>query len=504
MDARGATAVPRQPRRAPPGHHHGPEGDRPRSSRGRGGLPPVAPGLKDSGGPRSRRGGERGSGRRGVRATADRRDRSYGSAGRRHGDPAHRSGGVRGLAVRCPRGAAPHPGRGSPGALRHQLRPQQPARRPQACRHPPPRPRGPAGGPLRRRARGATADPRRPERRHLRRRDRSWSHPGPPGEGGSHALRAAIDVRRWPRRAVRDGLLPTGALAAVALRRGDQPGGALRLPRWRHRGAKPARGRGARARADHRRPHHPRPGLLPRWRADVRLGGQPVERGGVHGQEERGPGARLGGHARSGRDLGTRGASRRRAGLRPRRKGRTDLRHRRSQLRRHGRPPGERGPLVLHQRAGRPRRRPGPGLRHPRAPGRLVRLAVVLAREPRGSPPEGTAGRPLGQGEPPRRAAPGALGLAGDDVPRRRRLRRRAWLVEPRAAHRVQDHPHPDPGRRAHRGVRGFPDRVRGRCAQRLGASGGGGGRPRRRTSGDRGRRWDRVARGPGLSLGVS
>ena len=125
----------------------------------------------------------------------------------------------------------------------------------------------------------------------------------------------------------------------------------------------------------------------------------------------------------------------------PRRQGRADLRHGHPQPRRPGDPPEDRPDLGLGQRARRPRRSPGPRLRHPRRGRRLLRLALVLHRRPSGPAPQGEAPRAEGQGHRPRRATPVALGLALHDllqrrpVPRslqRRRLRRRARLVEPR------------------------------------------------------------------------
>ena len=56
------------------------------------------------------------------------------------------------------------------------------------------------------------------------------------------------------------------------------------------------------------------------------------------------------------------------------------LRNRHPQLRRHGGRRGERHAVVLDQRARRPRRQRAARLHHPRARGRLLRLALVLYR----------------------------------------------------------------------------------------------------------------------------
>ena len=42
----------------------------------------------------------------------------------------------------------------------------------------------------------------------------------------------------------------------------------------------------------------------------------------------------------------------------------------------------------------------------------------------------------------------------------RRCVRRRAWLVEPQVARRVQRHPHPDEERKSYRRVRRLPRRL--------------------------------------------
>ena len=81
--------------------------------------------------------------------------------------------------------------------------------------------------------------------------------------------------------------------------------------------------------------------------------------------------------------------------------------------------------LLLDQRARRPRRQSGAGLCHAGARRRVLRLAVVLYRQPRRSAACGRARRPEGQGHRSRRAAPGALGLARADVLRRQRISRR-------------------------------------------------------------------------------
>ena len=107
--------------------------------------------------------------------------------------------------------------------------------------------------------------------------------------------------------------------------------------------------------------------------------------------------------------------------------------------------------LVLDQRARRARRQPAARLRHARARGRLLRLALVLHRRQRG-PAARAASGPTSR---TRSRVPDVLIQAhsaslqmtfydGDAVPGRiprRRLRRRARLLEPRQAHRLQGHP---------------------------------------------------------------
>ena len=153
--------------------------------------------------------------------------------------------------------------------------------------------------------------------------------------------------------------------------------------------------------------------------------------------------------------------------------------------------PGDRRALDLGQRARRPGRPPRARLHHPRRGGRLLRLALVLHRRPPGPPPQGQAPRAEGQGDRPRRAPPVALGLARHDllhrrpVPRRvqgRHLRRRARLVEPGPADRLQGRPRPAEGRQGDRRIRGLPRRLR---------------HPRRRRLGPAGRRGRGQGRGP-------
>ena len=68
----------------------------------------------------------------------------------------------------------------------------------------------------------------------------------------------------------------------------------------------------------------------------------------------------------------------------------------------------------------------------------------------------------------------------------RRRLRRRARLVEPRPPHRLQGHPRADEGRQGDRRVRGLPRRLRHHGRQRLGPPGGRGRGQGRLADGDR------------------
>ena len=234
----------------------------------------------------------------------------------------------------------------------------------------------------------------------------------------------------------------------------------------------------AEAHRQQRGPLDARPRLLRRRQAAVRLRRLRLQRRRRHVAAAADQPRRLGSRRRPGRHLGRRAPSRRRPRLRSRGQGRQGLRQRHPQLRRPRRAAGDARPVVLDQRARRPRRQPRARLRDPGARRRLLRLALVLPRRARGSAAQGRAPRSGRQGDRARRAPAGALGLAGDDVLRRqrlprglsrRRLRGAPRLVEPRHPHRLQSGPHPHRARRAHRRVRGLPGRLRRRPGPRLG-----------------------------------
>ena len=110
-----------------------------------------------------------------------------------------------------------------------------------------------------------------------------------------------------------------------------------------------------------------------------------------------------------GAHVGRGAGPRRRARVRSRRAEPAGLRHRHPQLLRHDHPARDRRPVVRRQRARRARRQPAARLRHARGGGRLLRLALVLHRQPRGPAraAEGPAPRPRRQGDGARRAVPG-------------------------------------------------------------------------------------------------
>jgi hypothetical protein len=117
-----------------------------------------------------------------------------------------------------------------------------------------------------------------------------------------------------------------------------------------------------------------------------------------------------------------------------------------------------------------PRQQPRARLRHPCAGRRLLRLALVLHGRASGSAPPGQASRAQVEGHHARHSRQSPLRLARDvllrglAVPRRvqrRRLRRRARLVEPRPAHRLRSHPPAHAQRPRHRRVRRLPHRLR-------------------------------------------
>ena len=121
------------------------------------------------------------------------------------------------------------------------------------------------------------------------------------------------------------------------------------------------------------------------------------------------------------------------------------------------------GPTATAGRAGRP---PGAGLRHSREGGRLLWVAVVLYREPRG--PE-TCGRTTGpgrQGDCARRARSIAFGVAADDLLHvdfriggipgglpGRRICIAPRFLEPHHSHWLQGHPRAAEPRRTNRAV---------------------------------------------------
>ena len=204
-----------------------------------------------------------------------------------------------------------------PAAVRHRLGEQQPPRGAASVGCAPSRSGGLAGGSLRRAARGSRG-------RSASRRAVTSSSPRPP-PGGS-----ACCGRRTERRAPSSaGPSPTGSTARSAwpsTRPGPSPQWLYvaennRLVRFPYRdGETTARGR-SEVIVSELAPttggaHHAGRRLLARRQADVRLGGEPVQRCRGHRQEEPGTDAILGRGAPARRDLGLRGAPRGRAGVR--------------------------------------------------------------------------------------------------------------------------------------------------------------------------------------------
>ena len=225
---------------------------------------------------------------------------------------------------------------------------------------------------------------RRAERRHLRRRERRRPHSRAAPERGRR--RAPSDERGVRRRSA------TIRSASPSIRRRQSANGSmsptrlgrpLSLSQWRPEGARAGRD-GRRATADRRpwtrdivfSPDGTRCSSRSARARNVAEGGGKLEPAALRQWEPE--------HA-ARRGLGQRDRSRRRARVRSRRQEPARLRDRHPQLRRPGDRAGHRRPLVLDQRARRARRQPAAGLRHARARGRVLRLALVLHRRQRGS-----------------------------------------------------------------------------------------------------------------------
>ena len=316
----------------------------------------------------------------------------------------------------------------------------------------------------------AAGDPPRAERGHLPRRERCRPHPRVPhqprriGTGGQHG------VRHRPVAALRHRVL-AARRSALRLCRQHGQRGPLRLSQRRPRAARrPRGGGGAPARG---RPLDARPRRLGGRHAAIPVHRLGFERRHLHPPAPAAADRAVGGGTRPRRRVGLGGGARGGATTRSAFECTADLRHRPAQLRRPRDPAGrERGGrrLVRHQRARRARRRPAAGLRDACGARRVLRLAVVLHRQPRGPAPARPPARSRGPCHRARRADPAALRPARHHVLRRRhvparvprrRLRGAARLMEPRQADRLQGGAHSNAERPAHRRLSGLPHRLR-------------------------------------------